>query len=414
MLMKRTIKDYVRLAGRPTINEILHRGWELREKHIVCVSSTYQGGGVAEMLNTMIPLFDDVGLKLGWRILHGTPDFFTITKKLHNALQGEKINLSARKKEIYLETNHRFSRFTHLDHDLVMIHDPQPLPLITFYEKRQPWVFRLHVDATAPNPVVWDFLKTFINRYDRFIVSHNDYKKDDITIPQTLVFPAIDPLSLKNKHISAETSAKYLAKFGIKKTKPIITQVSRFDKFKDPLGVLKVFDLVRKRVDCQLVLIGSLAKDDPEGETIYSAVKRAREKHRYQSDIILLLVENNILVNALQRESAVVIQKSTREGFGLVVAEALYKKTPVVGSRVGGIPFQIIDGETGFLHEPTDIAGFAESVLRLMQDGELRKRLGQNGHEHIKSNFLITRLMLDWLNVFREHLVEEAIPAVES
>ncbi len=412
--MKRTIKDYLRLAGKSVINNILHSGWELRDKHIVCVSSTYQGGGVAEMLNSMIPLFDEVGLKLGWRILHGTPDFFAITKKLHNALQGETINFSSRKTDIYLETNRRFSKFTHLDHDLVMIHDPQPLPLISFYEKKQPWVFRLHVDVTEPNQLVWDYLKTFINRYDRLIISHDHYRKDDITIPQTIVFPAIDPLSLKNRYIPEATVAKYLDKFKIDRTRPIITQVSRFDKFKDPLGVLKVFELVRSRVDCQLVLIGSLAKDDPEGEAIYNTVRQAWARHRYQNDIVLLLVENNILVNALQRESTVVIQKSNREGFGLVVAEALYKKTPVVGSRVGGIPFQIIDGETGFLHDPYDIKGFSEDVIRLIKDRELREKLGENGHEHIRKNFLITRLMLDWLNIFKEHLVAEEITAVES
>jgi trehalose synthase len=236
------------------------------------------------------------------------------------------------------------------------------------------------------------------------VISNEEYRKDDIPIKQSVIYPAIDPLTLKNQPINIKTISTYLTKFGIDLSRPIISQVSRFDKFKDPKGVLKVFELVRKQVDCQLVLLGSLAMDDPEGQKIFGDVERAREKSAYKDDIRLLLVENEILVNAVQSASTVVIQKSTREGFGLVVAEALYKKTPVVASNVGGIPFQVIDGVTGFLHKPNDTKGFAESILRLISDEKLRDELGENGHEHITKNFLITRLMLDWIDLFEQYL----------
>ena len=402
--MQENLIRYRRIVGNDTIERLFEKVGNIKTKHIACISSTYQGGGVAEILNSVVPLFDDLGLSFGWRILHGSPDFFTITKKYHNALQGDRINLTKRKKNIYYETNRRFSKFTHLDHDLIVVHDPQPLPLIDFYEKEQPWILRFHIDFENPNPELWEYLSGFIKRYDHMVISNEEYRKDDIPIKQSIIYPAIDPLTIKNKPITVGTISTYLTKFGIDLSRPIISQVSRFDKFKDPKGVLKVFEMVRKQVDCQLVLLGSMAMDDPEGQKIFKEVERAKEKSAYKDDILLLLVENEILVNAVQSASTVVIQKSTREGFGLVVAEALYKKTPVVASKVGGIPFQVIDGVTGFLHEPNNIKGFAESILKLLSDEKLRDELGENGHEHITKNFLITRLMLDWLDLFEQYL----------
>lgn len=400
MHIEANLKNYRRYVGDSVIDEILSRSEKLMTKHIVCISSTHQGGGVAELLNNLVFLFDEVGIDFGWRILHGTPDFFSITKKFHNSLQGEKINLTERKKKIYCEVNSRFSKFTHLKHDLVIVHDPHPLPLINFYKKKQPWIFRCHIDLSNPDPEVWRYLKTFINKYDHMVVSHKDYIRHDLTVPQSIVYPAIDPLALKNEPLSEKRIFKYLAKFDIYPNKPIVAQISRFDKWKDPLGVIKIFEQARKEVDCQLVLLGSFATDDPEGLTIFEKVAKAAEKSKYATDIKVLVIDNNILVNCLQRASVVIIQKSLKEGFGLTVSEALFKGRPVVASSVGGIPLQVIDGVNGFLHDPRDIKGFAQSLVRLLNSVSLREEFGKKGKEHIRQNFLITRLMLDWLGLF--------------
>ena len=402
-----SLSSYSHIVGKQQIDEIYAEAGKLRGKHITCVNSTFQGGGVAEILNSIVPMFDQVGVDFGWRILHGTPDFFTITKKFHNALQGDEINLSRRKKDIYFETNRRFSTFTHLEkHDLVIVHDPQPLPLISFYKKTQPWIFRCHIDISNPNKEVWEYLKGFIQKYDQFVVSLPEYKKDDLNIPQTVIHPAIDPLTAKNKPVSETKIIKYLEKFGIDCKKPLISQVSRFDPWKDPIGVVKVFERVRKKTSCQLILLGQFATDDPEGHKILLSLQKKVDKSPFKSDIKLLVVDNAFLVNCLQRASAVVIQKSLKEGFGLTVTEALYKGTPVVASKVGGIPLQVIDNENGFLHNPHDLNGFSSSIIKLLKDEKLRAAMGKAGKEHVKKNFLITRLMLDWLHLMNNVLSE--------
>jgi len=400
------LTSYTKIVGKQELDKIHAEAEKLDEKHILCINSTYQGGGVAEILNSLVPLFDQVGVDFGWRILHGTPDFFTITKKFHNGLQGKKINLSQRKKDIYYETNKRFSTFTHIDHDLVIIHDPQPLPLISFYEKHQQWIFRCHIDISEPDPKVWNYLKGFIQKYDHFIVSLPEYQKKDLSIPQSVIHPAIDPLTTKNKSVSETKISKYLDKFGIDRKKPIISQVSRFDPWKDPIGVVKVFEQVKKKMDCQLVLLGQFAIDDPEGQKVLQSLEKKVNKSPFKEDIKLLIVDNAFLVNCLQRASSVVIQKSLREGFGLTVSEALYKGTPVVASKVGGIPLQVVDGVNGFLHNPTDLRGFSDSIIKLLKDEKLRDTIGKLGKEHVKKNFLITRLMLDWLDLLNKLLPE--------
>jgi trehalose synthase len=402
------LASYARIVGKPEIDKIYSEAEKLSGKHITCVNSTYQGGGVAEILNSLVPMFDQVGVDFGWRILHGTPDFFTITKKFHNALQGSSINLSQRKKDIYYETNRRFSTFTHIGHDLVIIHDPQPLPLISFYKKTQPWIFRCHIDISEPNKEVWEYLKGFIQKYDHFVVSLPEYQKNDLNMPQSVIHPAIDPVTAKNKPVSETKISKYLAKFGIDRKKPIISQVSRFDPWKDPIGVVKIFERVKKKMDCQLVLLGQFAADDPEGHKILLSLQKKVDKSPFKNDIKLLVVDNAFLVNCLQRASLVVIQKSLKEGFGLTVSEALYKGTPVVASKVGGIPIQVIDGVNGFLHSPYDLKGFSDSVIKLLKDEKLRVTMGKAGKEHVKKNFLITRLMLDWLNLMNKLLSEHA------
>lgn len=396
------IKDYRKIAGDSVFDSIYEKADRLRGKHIVCINSTYQGGGVSEILDSFVVLLNEFGVETGWRILHGNPDFFTTTKKFHNALQGEQINLSNQKKSVFYETNRRFSVYTHIEQDdLILIHDPQPLPLIEFYNKKQPWIFRCHLDLSAPNIEVWNYLKHYILKYDHFVVSLPQYKQN-IPTPQTVINPAIDPLTPKNKEASQQEIERYMHKYDIKQNKPIITQISRFDKWKDPLGVMDVFEIVKKKIDCQLVLLGSLATDDPEGQMIFRLVERKASKSRYHKDIKVILSENDFLVNCLQRAASVVVQKSIREGFGLTVSEALFKGTPVVASNVGGISAQIVDGYNGFLHEPMDHQGFSGSIIKLLKDNALNRKLGENGKEYVKEKFLVTRLIVDWLNLFEE------------
>lgn len=400
--MKHNLEDYRKIVGNEVIKNIYKKADTLRGKHVLYINSTYQGGGVAEILNSLIPLMNSAGVDAGWRILHGTPDFFTITKKFHHALQGAKINLTKIKKQIYEETNEAFSTYTHIKHDAVMIHDPQPLPLIKFYEKRQPWIWRCHVDLSKPNPEILDFLKEYIARYDLLILSSEKYRIKNLPVEQRVIHPAIDPLSPKNKGISKSVISKYLKKFGIKTDKPLITQVSRFDKWKDPLGVIDVFKTVRKEVDCRLVLCGSKAIDDPESQGIFNKVMLKAKNFVRNGEVILITTENHILVNSLQRSSAVVIQKSLREGFGLSVTEALWKGKPVVASNVGGIPIQIKDGRNGFLVGPHDTEKFAEKIIEILQEPELAKEMGENGKEMVKEKFLITRLISDHLDILND------------
>lgn len=398
----RSLADYREIVGDDVIYSLCRKARSLYGKHVLHLNSTYQGGGVAEMLVSLLPLINDTGVDAGWRILHGHPDFFTITKKFHNALQGEPVNLTPIKKRLYVQANEDFSVFTHIDHDCVFIHDPQPLPLITFYKKRQPWVWRCHIDLSNPHPELWEYLKQFILRYDVVIVSNEKYIKESLPVDHRVMYPAIDPISPKNKELSDKDIAKYLKKFGIPTDKPLITQVSRFDKHKDPEGVINIYKKVKKNVDCRLVLCGSMAADDPEGLNIYEGLERKATRLIEQKDVILTTVENDILVNVLQRSSAVLVQKSVKEGFGLTVTEAQWKRKPVVASRVGGIPIQIRDGVNGFLVGPDDEDGFADRITRILENPGLGETLGEKGRESVKDNFLITRLLGDYLDLLND------------
>ena len=400
----KSLDDYRALVGDHALYEIYHKAQKLYGKHILHLNSTYQGGGVAEILATLVPLMNDIGIDTGWRILHGNPDFFTITKKFHNALQGQSLNLSKIKKALYTATNENFAVYNHIDHDCVIIHDPQPLPLIKYHKKRQPWVWRCHIDLSNPSDEIWDFLKGFILRYDMVIISNEKYRSEQLPVEQRIIPPAIDPLSAKNMELSDKDIDKYMHKFGIPRDKPIITQVSRFDKWKDPLGVLEVYKHVKKQIDCRLVLCGSMATDDPEGISIYEKVLQKANDMVDSKDVILTTVENNILVNVLQRTSSVIIQKSIREGFGLTVTEALWKGKPVVASNVGGIPLQIEDKKSGFLLDPKDIRGFADKVLYLLDNPERSKKMGAHGREMVRKKFLITRQICNYIEILNDIL----------
>ena len=390
------------ILGDKAIEDIHAEASSLSEKTLVHINSTYQGGGVAEILNSLIILMNDVGIKADWRVLHGNPDFFSVTKKFHNALQGEKINLTDLKKKTYYITNVNNAIFTHLNHDFVIVHDPQPLPIVTCYKKRQPCIWRCHIDISNPMRTLWNYLKMFILKYDAMIISMDAFRKRDLPdhiMPQYIIRPSINPLNIKNVDISKTIISKYMEKMGIFMDKPIISQVSRFDKWKDPEGLVKIFKLIKKKTDCQLVLVGSMATDDPEGQEI---IEHLEETLRGEKNIHLLINASDIVINALQRASSVVIQKSLKEGFAITVSEALWKGTPVVASNVGGIPSQVIDGKNGFLVDPLYYKGFSEKITYLIKHPNIAKNMGKYGKNHVKNNFLITRHLIDYINLMKK------------
>ena len=391
------LEDFRHIVPDETLAEIYSRAKGLYGKNIVHLNATYQGGGVAEILYSLVLLMNDVGINTGWRILHGSQEFFEITKSFHNALQGANFNLSERKKRLYLQVNENFSKFTHLDHDCVIVHDPQPLSLIRSYRKHQPWIWRCHIDLTNPHEELWDFLKGFILKYDQVVFSSEKYFKKDLPVDQRLISPAINPLSQKNRDISDKTILEHITKAGIPTDKPIITQVSRLDPWKDPEGVIDVFKLVKEKVDCRLVFCYNVASDDPEGLRMYNKVYKKANRLVKNGEILFVVGNNETLVNAIQRFSNIIIQKSTKEGFCLCVTEALWKGTPVVASNVGGIPTQIEDGKNGFLLEPKDNEGFADRIIHLLKNPEEGKNLGRQGKETVREKFLITRLLSDYL-----------------
>lgn len=386
------VEDYQKFVGAETIERLREKARPLQDFRVAHLNSTYYGGGVAEMLVSLTLLMNGLGIKTEWRVIRGSPDFFSFTKEMHNALQSGEIDLTELKKQIYEEIVYENAIRTHLDHDVVIIHDPQPLPLINHYQKKGPWVWRCHVDLSNPNKQLWSFLSPFIEKYDAVIVSIKEYAQE-LTTPQLFFMPAIDPFSLKNRELSEAEIDERLDHYDIPTELPLVVQISRFDRWKDPAGVIQAFKLARKEVDCTLVLLGSVATDDPEGEEMYESLLDYQEER-----IIIISQEDAALVNALQRRAAVVLQKSIREGFGLTVTEAMWKGRPVIGGNVGGIRYQIEDGVNGFLVSSIEEA--AERIVHLIKDEALRERLGRKAQETVRSRFLMTRLLEQYLDLF--------------
>ena len=391
------LENYAQVVGAGEIEELRALAKPLRGRSIQMINSTAVGGGVAEILNRFVPLAEELDLGIRWEVIKGAEEFFDVTKSFHNALHGAPYHPKARDFEVFLSYNERNRTSLPLDAEFVVIHDPQPAALI---DARQAglnhWVWRCHIDLSHPNRAVWDFLEKFVSRYDAAMFSSPEFSRE-LSIPQYLFYPAIDPLSEKNGPLDPEFILQVLRRYQIDPHRPILTQISRFDRLKDPVGVIRAYRIVKRYFDCQLVLAGGNASDDPEGALVLKDVLRAADKDP-DIKILELPAWAPLEVNALQRASTIVVQKSLREGFGLTVSEALWKKKPVVASAVGGIPTQIIHKHTGLLAH--SVEGTAYQIRFLLSHPEIAAKFGENGHEHVKENFLITQKLKRYLALF--------------
>ena len=390
------IEDYIPIVGQATVDELGLLADRLRGKAIQNINSTAVGGGVAEILSRMIPLLSQLGVSAAWDVIKGDEKFFAITKKFHNGLHGVPVEIDAGEYAHFLEVN-RYNAEQIRFGDIVFVHDPQPIALV---EKRgaigKNWLWRCHIDFSRPDPKIWEFLRQFIPRYDAAVFSAPAFSQK-LPIPQVLIAPSIDPLGDKNKELDEPTIDAVFARFGIDRSRPVVTQISRFDYLKDPVGVIRAYKLAKERVDMQLVLAGGGATDDPEGPIIMEEVRREAEKDK---DIFVLFLPpaSDIEINALQRGSTVILQKSLKEGFGLTVSEALWKGKPTIAGAVGGIPLQIAHKYSGILTH--SVEGTAQWIKQLIGAPEFARQLGINGREHIRNNFLITRHIKDYLLLF--------------
>lgn len=391
------LDDYAGLLGSGEIAELRALATRLGGRSIQMVNSTSVGGGVAEMLNRIVPLLAELGLPIRWDVITGGDDFFAITKAFHNALHGGRYDLPDESFKTFLAYSEQNRARLRFDADYIVIHDPQPAALIdSRTDHGGHWVWRCHIDLSQPDPKVWDFLAPFVNRYDAAIFSSPSFARQ-LPISQYLFYPSIDPLSDKNRELEPETIAEVLRRFQIDSQRPILTQISRFDRLKDPVGVVRAYQIVKRYFDCQLVLAGGGAADDPEGEAVLAETREAAGK---DADIHILDLPPwcAVEINALQRASTIIIQKSLREGFGLTVTEGLWKKKPVVAAAVGGIPVQVIHKHTGLLAH--SIEGTAYQIRFLLSNPGIAQRLGERGHEHVREHFLITSNVRRYLTLF--------------
>jgi len=368
------------------------------------VNSTAVGGGVAEILNRLVPILQELGLAIRWDVITGGNDFFEITKAFHNALHGGPYEMPPESLEVFLAYNEQNRLRLPLEAEFMVIHDPQPVALINARRDRAGhWIWRCHIDLSRPNLTVWNFLEPYILRYDGAIFSSPEFSRQ-LSIPQYLSYPCIDPLTEKNRELEPEVVSAVLERFGIDPQRPILTQISRFDRLKDPVGVVRAYQTVKRYIDCQLVLAGGGAADDPEGEVVLEEVRQVAAG---DPDIHLLSLPpwSALEINALQRASSIVVQKSLREGFGLTVTEALWKKKPVVASAVGGIPSQVIHKHTGMLAH--SVEGTAYQIRFLLSNPAIARRLGEQGHEHVREHFLITSNAKRYVTLFL-HLLSDS------
>ena len=410
-MSNKILDSYEEVVGSLAISQLRQLGERLAGKKVVHVNSTRKGGGVAEILEWLNSLLIELGIEASWEVIEGNPDFFNVTKTFHNGLQGNQVVLTKAMIEAYENTvieNVKKLRPKLEDADFVFIHDPQPAPLLELCPKRKgKWIWRCHIDASNPDLNIWKYLKNKVEGYDASIFSIPDFAKQ-LPHPQYIIAPSIDPLSDKNCELSNDEIDNTLKKYNIPRDVPILTQISRFDRFKDPIGVIEAFKLLNKAVDARLVLAGGGATDDPEGMAVLEEVKESAAENP-NIHILLLPSDAHREINALQRASTIVIQKSIKEGFGLTVTEALWKKRPVIGGNVGGIRLQVYNHHTGYLVETPE--GAALRIREMLHDSAKIKRFGLTGRQFVRENFLLTRhlreyltLMIGLLQGMRDHL----------
>ncbi len=384
---------YRAVAPQGAVETLWRLAERVRGRTLVHVNSTRFGGGVAEMLHRYVPLLGELGVRTRWEVISGPEEFFRVTKSLHNALQGQEQPLPDALLRTYVEVNRENASRLDLEADVVLVHDPQPLALVDFVERSGRWVWRCHIDVSHPQRRAWGFLRPFVVKYDAAIFSLEKFAQR-LPIPQYLIHPSIDPLSEKNRELSEEEVDAVLTRLGIPRDKPILLQVSRFDRFKDPVGVIEAYRMVKRHEDCRLVLAGGTADDDPEGAQVLAEVMEAAEGDP-EIHVLVLPPTADHEINALQRAATVVIQKSLREGFGLTVTEGMWKGKPVIGGFAGGITAQIIYGVTGYT--VNSVEGLAFRVRYLLNNPDLARQMGENAREHVRQNFLIVRDLADHL-----------------
>ncbi|MGH7318524.1 MAG: glycosyltransferase [Candidatus Rokuibacteriota bacterium] len=367
----------------------------VRGRRFLHVNSTLSGGGVAEILQRLVPIMNHLGIKTDWEVIEGDAEFFSTTKAFHNALQGTEQVITETMLEHYLAVNRANARRLRLESDLVLVHDPQPAPLIENRPADGKWVWRCHIDLSTPQRRIWAFLRQWVVKYDAAVFSLPAFAQR-LPIPQFLAYPSIDPLSEKNRPLSRKEIRRALDQLGVPTDKPILLQVSRFDRFKDPVGVINAYRVVKRYHDVRLILAGGGATDDPEGALVLAEVKDAAGR---DPDILVLDLppDAHRQINALQRAASIVIQKSTREGFGLTVAEAMWKGKPVIGGATGGITVQILYGVTGYT--VNSVEGAAYRIRSLLTNPAVARRMGEAAREHVRRNFLITRHLRDYLSL---------------
>lgn len=398
---KKSLADYQSIIGKEAVHEILNLASKLQGARIVHINSTVFGGGVAEILQSLVPLMRDVGLDAEWQVIEGTDEFFNVTKASHNGLQGMDLEFREEMKEVWRRYNQLNAEKFEGEYDFIVIHDPQPAGMVHYHGRTggKHWIWRCHIDTSNPNPAYWDFYAPYIDEYESAIFTMKQYVGPGVDFEHLeIITPTIDPLSPKNARIPSAEAKEIIARFGIDVERPLITQVSRYDPWKDPLGVIDAYKIVKNEVpEVQLALVGSMATDDPEGWTYLDKTSRRAGE---DEDIHILHNFHGVgayEVGCFQTVSDFVIQKSTREGFGLVVTEALWKEKPVVGGKVGGIPLQIIEGRTGYLVETVEDC--AKKSLYLLQNPDKRTDMGKAAAEHVKEHFLITRHLRDYLRL---------------
>jgi len=400
-LDKRSLEDYDSIVGKEQLDQVRTLADGLAETSVVNVNSTSFGGGVAEILNRLVPLMRDLRLKVDWKVIQGQTEFYRVTKEFHNALQGKELELTESMKKLYIKYNKLNARTLELDHDYIVIHDPQPLAMRKYSDpKRGKWIWRCHIDLSKPNSRFWSFLKPFFEGYSAFVFSMKKYVKSALKRRLvSIIPPSIDPLSDKNRPLKQDMILSVLDRYDVDPARPILTQVGRFDPWKDPLGVIDVYKQIKTKVPTvQLLLITSMAHDDPEGWTYYEKTAR-KAGEDYDIHLLTDLVGvKDLEVNAFQRATNVALLKSIREGFGLTVAEALWKEVPVVGGDVGGIRLQVIDCETGYLVR--NVGEAVKATLHLLKHPEKAKMMGRRGKQHVKENFLITTHLKKYLQLF--------------